>query len=167
MILGNLGMVLGGLDPMEGSVVILIGSALVALGTLLDPDPAQHRWLGYRLVVLMLIGMGVSAVWGLTAMGGFGGNSGHTMWWGVLILPYLIGWAMGVSGPGNPRWLLILGIAAGLWFLVLGGIVLARPGRESSSSYWAIILVMGGTGLTAILGCAARLWRFPSASGNQ
>jgi hypothetical protein len=64
---------------MEGSVVILIGRVLVALGTFLDADPAQHRWLGYQLMVLVLISLGVSASWGLTAVGGFGGNSVHSI----------------------------------------------------------------------------------------
>ena len=166
MIPGSLAMLLGALDPMEGSVVILIGSALVTLGTFLDPDPAQHRWLRYRLLVFGLIALGVGAVWGLTAMGGFGGSSGHTMWWGVLILPYLIGWAMGVCGPGNPRWLLVLGIAAGLWFLTLCGMVAARPPRDNLSIYWMVLIVIGTTGLATIVGCLARLRHFHSLAAR-
>ena len=35
----------------------------------------------------LLIAIGVGALWGLSMFGGIGGKSGHSIWWGVLILP--------------------------------------------------------------------------------
>ena len=97
-------MVVGAIDPMEGSLLILPGSGLVALGTFLGQS--ERRLIAYRVWVFILIAIGVGALWGLSMVGGFGGKSGRSMWWGVLILPYLIGWNMGIWGPGSPRWLL-------------------------------------------------------------
>jgi len=34
----------------------------------------------------------------LSAVGGIGGKSGHSMWWGVLVLPYPVGWLMALVG---------------------------------------------------------------------
>ena len=98
---GSIAMLVGALDPMEGSVVILPGSGLVALGMFLGQN--ERRLIAYRVWVFILIVIGVGAMWGLTSVGGFGGNSGRSMWWGVLILPYLIGWSMGIWGPGSPH----------------------------------------------------------------
>ena len=94
VIVGLVLMVLGALDPLEGSVVILAGSALVAAGAFFSP--AGH----YRLpvVALALIGVGVAALFGLSALGGVGGSSGRSMWWLLLCLPYPIGWVLGLVG---------------------------------------------------------------------
>jgi hypothetical protein len=47
---------------------------------------------------LALIAVGVAALFGLSAIGGFGGPSGRSMWWGLLLLPYPIGWVIGLLG---------------------------------------------------------------------
>jgi hypothetical protein len=86
---GSIAMLVGAVDPMEGSVVILPGSGLVALGTLLGQS--ERRLIAFRVWVFILIAIGVGALWGLSMVGGIGGSSGHSIWWGVLILPYLIG----------------------------------------------------------------------------
>jgi hypothetical protein len=153
MVLGSLGILLGALDPMEGSVVILIGSGLVVLGTFLGQG--ERRLLRYRTLAFILIAVGVSAMFGLSARGGFGGGSGLSMWWGVLILPYLVGWSMSVWGPGNPRWFWSLGIVVGLWYLALGGIVLSRPPRGDGTA--ALVITLGAIGLMTIGGCITRL----------
>ena len=101
IMVGSITMLVGALDPMEGSVVILPGSGLVALGTFLGQS--ERRLIAYRVWVFILIAIGVGAMWGLSSIGGFGGKTGRSMWWGVLILPYLIGWSMGIWGPGSPR----------------------------------------------------------------
>jgi hypothetical protein len=89
-------MVLGIVDPMEGSVAILGGSALIALGMAFDRT--QRRVLPYWLWVFGLIAVGVGALWGFSAIGGIGGNSGHSNWWLLLMAPYPIGWVMGIRG---------------------------------------------------------------------
>ena len=148
-------MLVGAVDPMEGSVVILPGSGLVALGTFLGQS--ERRLIAYRVRVFILIAIGVGALWGLSWVGGFGGNSGRSMWWGVLILPYLIGWSMGIWGPGSPRWLLLLGIVVGLWYLVLVAMVLkGSGGHRGAMSAWPAI-VIGAIGVLTIVGCINRL----------
>lgn len=87
-------MLLGAVDPLEGSLLILPGSGLVTLGTFLGKS--DRALLNYWIVILLLIAAGVGAMFGLSAVGGLGGRSGHSMWWGLLILPYPIGWVMGI-----------------------------------------------------------------------
>lgn len=94
VIAGSIAMLVGVLDPMEGSLVILAGSGLVTLGTFLSNS--GRRMLIYWIWVFLLISVGVGALFGLSAIGGIGGKSGHSMWWGVLTLPYPVGWIMGI-----------------------------------------------------------------------
>jgi hypothetical protein len=152
IIVGSIAMLVGALDPMEGSLVILPGSGLVALGTFLDQS--ERRWIAYRLWVFILIAIGVGAMWGLTQVGGFGGHSGRSMWWGVLILPYLIGWSMGIWGPGSPRWVLWLGIAVGVFYLALIRVMLLRMHGQHD---WVGPVVLGALGVLTIGGCLCRL----------
>lgn len=152
VIAGGIAMLLGAVDPLEGAILILPGSGLVALGTFLGH--ANRRSVAYRVVVFLLIAFGVGAMWRLSALGGFGGPSGLSMWWGVLVLPYLIGWSMGIWGPGSPRWVLALGILVGLWYLRLCGMLLSHPSTTSSA---AIVIVLGSLGLMTIVGCIIRL----------
>lgn len=93
--IGVIAMVVGALDPLEGSAVILVGSGLVTLGT----------WLGhcgrelfvYWVWLFGMIAFGVVALFVLSAFGGIGGKSGHSMWWGLVLLPYPIGWLLGIA----------------------------------------------------------------------
>jgi len=96
IIVGGIAMLVGTLDPMEGSLLILPGSGLVALG--LFVGKAEPRLLRYWLCVFILIAVGVGALFGLSAVGGIGGKSGNSMWWGVLLLPYPVGWGMALAG---------------------------------------------------------------------
>jgi len=149
---GGIGMLVGALDPMEGALLILPASALVALGTFLSPT--ERRFFSYRVLVFVLIAIGVGAMWGLTSVGGFGGSSGRTMWWGTLMLPYLIGWSMGIWGPGSPRWLVLPGIAIGLFYLTIAPLSLTRGGGHHQA---VGAIVIGTLGLMTILGCLIRL----------
>ena len=94
VIAGGIAMLAGALDPLEGSVVILVGSGLVTLGTFLG-NP-ERSLLVHWICIFVLIAAGVGAMFALSAMGGFGGTSGRSMWWGVPILPYPVGWIMGM-----------------------------------------------------------------------
>jgi hypothetical protein len=58
----------------------------------------QRSVLRYWVWVFILIAVGVGAMFVLSSFGGIGGRSGHSMWWGVLILPYPVGWLMAVAG---------------------------------------------------------------------
>ncbi|HOI37709.1 MAG: hypothetical protein KA191_11650 [Verrucomicrobia bacterium] len=90
--LGGIAMLLGAVDPLEGSLLILPGSGLIALGTFIGQS--QRRVIRYWLWVFGLIAVGVAAMFVLSAFGGIGGKNGHSMWWGVLVLPYPVGWLM-------------------------------------------------------------------------
>ena len=152
VIVGNIAMLAGALDPMEGSLVILPGSGLVALGTFLGHN--ERRLVIYRVWVFILIAIGVGALWGLSAVGGFGGGSGHSKWLGLLMTPpYLIGWSMGIWGPGSPRWLLLLGIAVGLWYESLVTMTLLSNRGGPPSTFDA---VLGALGVLTIVGCVSR-----------
>ena len=88
-------MVVGALDPLEGSIVVVGGSALL-LGSEFSTEAAR-RHLGFWMIVFVLVLVGTLAMVGLSSLGGIGGNSGRSMWWGLLILPYPIGWLLGVG----------------------------------------------------------------------
>ena len=90
---GSIAMLVGATDPLEGSLVILLGSGLVTLGTFLYNT--DRGLLIHWLCIFGMIAFGVGAVWGLGAWG-FGGANHHSEWWGVLILPYPVGWVMGM-----------------------------------------------------------------------
>ena len=87
-------MVLGALDPLEGSLVILGGAGMAVVGASIGGS--RHRQLLLRAMMLILIG--VALMFGLTAMGGIGGNTGRSMWWALVLLPYPAGWVMGIVG---------------------------------------------------------------------
>ena len=87
-------MVIGAIDPLEGSFAVLIGSGLVMVGTYLSRT--NKKTLTYWIVVFSLIAIGMGIMVALSAMGGIGGSSGRSMWWGILVLPYPVGWIMGI-----------------------------------------------------------------------
>src|SRR5690348_748095 len=93
---GGIAMLLGTLDPLEGSLLILPGSGVVALGIYLGRQ--DRRTVLYWTWVFILIAVGVGAIFALSVAGGIGGKSGHSMWWGLLMLPYPLGWLMALLG---------------------------------------------------------------------
>lgn len=94
VIAGLVAMLIGAVDPLEGSLVILPGTGMVALGALLAKSRHQ-RMLSWSFV---LVAVGVGALWGLSAVGGLGGATGRSYWWGLVLLPYPVGWIMGLVG---------------------------------------------------------------------
>jgi hypothetical protein len=93
---GGIAMLMGTLDPLEGSLLILPGSGLVALSMYLAGK--DSRTILYWVWAFILIAVGVGAMFALSTVGGIGGRSGHSMWWGILILPYPAGWLMALAG---------------------------------------------------------------------
>ncbi len=149
LVVGGIAMLVGAVDPMEGSLLILPGSGLFALGTFLGQS--ERRLIAYRVCAFVLIAIGVGALWGLSLVGGIGGSSEVFPWWAVLMLPYPIGWSMGIWGPGSPRWMLWLGIGVGLWYLSLVAIALQVERHVSVNIFIAAV------GLLTIGGCVYRL----------
>ncbi len=94
IIVGSIAMLFGTLDPLEGSAVILGGSGLVLLGTRLSNG--QRHIFRYWLWVFILIALGFAMLVILSMLGGIGGSAGRSLWWGLFILPYPIGWIMGM-----------------------------------------------------------------------
>jgi hypothetical protein len=94
VIVGLTAMVIGVVDPLEGSLIILPGSGILALGAFLGRS--RHRKLIYWSFALVAAGVG--AMFGLGAFGGLGGRNSLSYWWGFLILPYPVGWIMGIVG---------------------------------------------------------------------
>jgi len=91
-IIGVVALIIGVIDPLEGSIVIAAGSLFIALATYLTQD--RHRKL--FLLSMILIAIGVSFMFYLSSLGGFGNGSELSWWWGLLILPYPAGWIMAI-----------------------------------------------------------------------
>jgi uncharacterized membrane protein YhaH (DUF805 family) len=87
-------MSLGVLDPFEGSGAILAGTCLATLGAVVGRS--RFRRLMYWSSVLVVIG--VAGMWGTTAMGGFGGDTGRSNWWALIFVPYTVGTVIGIVG---------------------------------------------------------------------
>jgi hypothetical protein len=85
-------MLLGALDPLEGSVVIVAGSLIAAFGGWLGPGRGRslHYW------AAALIVFGVALMFGWSAIGGIGGETDWSIWWALTLLPYPIGWVLGL-----------------------------------------------------------------------
>ena len=91
-IIGVTAFVVGTIDPLEGSVFIALGSALVALSTYVTKD---RHWKIFMATWLMIL-FGVIFMFYFSSLGGFGGTSTLSWWWGTLIIPYPIGWLINV-----------------------------------------------------------------------
>ena len=87
-IIGIIILVIGSLDPLEGSVLIVPGSALLAYSAYLSHDLYRKVF----LILSIMIVFGVCFLFYFSSLGGFGGKSALSWWWGTLILPYPIGW---------------------------------------------------------------------------
>jgi len=92
VIAGLVLMLAGILDPLEGSVVILGGSALAAAGAYFS----KSRRYRLQVTASALIAVGVAALFGLSAFGGVGGNTGRSMWWLATCVSYPIGLVIGL-----------------------------------------------------------------------
>ncbi|MBT8118211.1 MAG: hypothetical protein KJN89_00725 [Gammaproteobacteria bacterium] len=163
LIAGFLAMLIGAIDPMEGSLLILPGSALVALGTILNNQ--QRSFIFYRLWSFFLITVGVGVLWITSVLGGIGGESAYSMWWGLLYLPYPIGWSMAMWGPDSPRWVLWSGIVLGGWFVVMMLLAIKMSANfDEPASVLIFVGFIGAIGLITIAGCIYRLRRIKSAT---
>jgi len=92
-IFGVIALIIGILDPLEGSVIIATGSLLIALSSWLKND--RHK----RIFIscFILIAIGISFLFYFSSLGGFGEGATLSCWWGILILPYPVGWLITVS----------------------------------------------------------------------
>jgi hypothetical protein len=151
---GGIAMLVGAVDPMEGSLAILPGSGLMALGAFLAH--AERLVMLYRLAVFGLITIGVGSLWGMTMFGGIGNSSGHSPWWGLLLVPYVVGWPKGILGRDSPRWLTWGGIVIGAWFVAMPFMMLARSVQQRPPSL-VPVMGIGLLGAVTIAGAVFRL----------
>ena len=158
-VVGGVSLVVGSFDPIEGSALILPGSALLALGSYLGRE--DHRTVAYRTWSFILVALGVGALFGLSAIGGVGGNSGRSTWWVLLILPYLVGWSIDLWGPGSARWLSMAGIAVGTWYLAIAGMLLWRTGNTARVRPIVPAIAIAVVGVGTIVACIVRLRNQP------
>lgn len=89
--IGLAAMLLGALDPLEGSPAIVLGIGLVALAARRERRGATLAAVGFGMALF-----GFAAMWILTVLGGVGGSTGHSAWWALLALPLAPGWLLGV-----------------------------------------------------------------------
>lgn len=94
VIVGLVAMLIGAVDPLEGSIIILVGTALVAIGAWLG----KSRYLRLLCWASALVTVGVGALWSLSGLGGIGAGSGRSNWWGLVLVPYAVGWITGLVG---------------------------------------------------------------------
>lgn len=156
LVIGGIATILGAIDPLEGSLLILPGSLFVMLAAIIGKE--EKAVTRYRVWTFILILTGVAAMWGMTAIGGIGGDTGLSMWWGLLIVPYLFGLPMALWGPGLPKWLYCLGFIPGLWYLTII-FILVKKAQVSKETEFAVLAFLVMAGLLVICGCALRLIR--------
>jgi len=87
-IIGVVALLIGAIDPLEGSVLIMAGSGLLALSAYVTND--RHSKIFTASLILIVIG--VAFMFYFSSLGGFGGTSTLSWWWALLILPFPIGW---------------------------------------------------------------------------
>ena len=92
LVAGLIAVVVGTIDPLEGSVAILGGFALIAVAAYLR----HSRYRAGLAWALSLVAVGVAVMFILSALGGVGGSSGRSGWWALVILPYPVGWLIGI-----------------------------------------------------------------------
>ena len=78
----------GTLDSMEGSILILIGSLIISAVCFVEKIKYWKLFLSSSIS----IAIGVFFLWFLSSLGGFGGTSSLSRWWGLTLLPYPLGW---------------------------------------------------------------------------
>ncbi|MBK6479089.1 MAG: hypothetical protein IPK94_06495 [Saprospiraceae bacterium] len=92
-IIGVTTIVIGAIDPLEGSVLIIPGSLLLSYLTYKSRDRMRK---GYLLASLLIV-FGTSCMFYFSYLGGIGAGSSLSWWYGLLILPYPLGWILTIT----------------------------------------------------------------------
>jgi hypothetical protein len=91
-VVGLLAMLVGLLDPLEGSVGVVVGAALCAIGARIGCS----RYTTVLYSGLILVTIGVAAMFAASTFGGIRRES--LVWWGLIIGGYPLGFFVGVTG---------------------------------------------------------------------
>ncbi len=90
--IGVVAIILGAIDPLEGSVIILAGISLIAFASHKRMSSYKERF----FLSFILILFGVASLWYLSSIGGFGATSELSWGWALLIIPYPVGWLLAI-----------------------------------------------------------------------
>jgi hypothetical protein len=91
-IIGIIALIVGVLDPLEGSVVLLFGGTLLAILTFINRD---RHWKLF-LIFDFMMAIGVIFLFYFSSLGGFG-KGGLSWWWFIAVIPYPLGWFATIS----------------------------------------------------------------------
>ena len=87
-IIGVIALVIGTIDPLEGSVIIAGGSIFISIASYLLKDSYRKLFLIFSILIVI----GVAVLFYISYLGGVGGNSSLSPYWTICILPYPAGW---------------------------------------------------------------------------
>jgi hypothetical protein len=160
--IGFIFILIGGLDPMEGSLLILPGSGLIALGAYMDRE--KFHDLSFRLWMFILILIGVGTMFIVSPMGGIGGPEGLSVWFAILVIPYPIAWSLSFWASGEtPYWALWGGIVGGAWYFVILLMMASRDMGEVNPAMIIVPATLSVLGAVTIAGCIWRIKHHPKA----
>lgn len=89
-IIGIILFFIGVLDPLEGSVIIALGCIFITVALYYRQDSYRK----IQLLSTVLILLGATMMFILSALGGIGGTSPYSTWWALSIIPYPLGWLL-------------------------------------------------------------------------
>lgn len=92
-LLGVITIIAGIIDPLEGSILVSAGILLILISAFAGDDPDKKLFLFSAIMIVF----GVFFLFYFSSLGGFGGKSGLSWWWVILILPYPAGWIMAIA----------------------------------------------------------------------
>lgn len=151
---GGLAVLIGGIDPLEGGVVVISGTALLAGAAFVArSDLGVQR---ARATNFALAAFGFGAIAMLSRDGGVGGSTGRSLYWVLLGLPLVAGWSLSFWGRGSLRWMNWLGLLAGSWYLALPLLVLTAA-RRNPNVLWPAVAALAACGAMTVAGCGWRL----------
>jgi hypothetical protein len=81
-------MILGAIDPLEGSVLIVLASAMILSGVYIIERGSKTFKL--NLYAFLMILAGTVVMFYLSFLGGVGGNTGISSWFMLFVLPYYL-----------------------------------------------------------------------------
>ncbi len=151
---GMIAMLVGALDPLEGSLLILVGSGMVALGTVVGRS--GRRQIAFRVGLFIIISIGVGPMWVDEWLGSF---YRPPTGWTILDVTYPLAWSVSIWGPGSPRWVQWVGILSGLWYLAILVTVLMNPTGFAGPDSLEVAIFIAAVGLLTIGGCIYRLMK--------
>lgn len=163
-ILGGLAVLIGGIDPLDGGVVLFAGTALLAAAAFVaNADRAVQL---ARAVNFGFAAFGFGAIAVLSDAGGVGGSTGRSLVWTLLGLPLAIAWSLSFWARGSLRWMNWLGLLAGGWYIALPLLVL-RKSRTNPHILWPAIVALAVCGAVTVAGCLWRLRQRRPIAGNR